>query len=102
MKIYLVTGYSRESYNNSRITLDAFTSKELAQKCANGFDDVTDYLLSVWEIKQAERDEKLSNVSDEEYDEKYEEKVESIYEEYEKYECWDTYYYSVDEIEVIE
>ena len=97
-KIYLVRAYSRESYDDSNFTLDAFVDKSIADKVAAGFDDATDTRINTWIIKQAERDEKLEAISSLESNEL----AQAIYDEYEKYEVyWDTYYYQVYEIDLI-
>src|SRR6478736_10542424 len=97
-KIYLVRAYSRESYDDSNFTLDAFVDKSIADKVAAGFDDATDTRINTWIIKQAERDEKLESISSLESNEL----AQAIYDEYEKYEVyWDTYYYQVYEIDLI-
>src|SRR6478736_5071905 len=100
-KIYLVRAYSRESYDDSNFTLDAFVDKSIADKVAAGFDDATDTRINTWIIKQAERDEKLEAIT---YllDSQYDEQAQVIYDEYEKYEVYyDTYYYQVYEIDLI-
>jgi len=106
-KIYLVLvrAYSRESYDDSNFIVDAFVDKELAKKVANGLDDATDTRINTWIIKQAERDgilEALHNNQQEYSDVEYDAKVQAINDEYEKYEVYfDSYYYTVREIDLI-
>ena len=105
MEIYLLME-SSGSYEDYRcIPIDSFTSEILANKAANGWDDITTILVAESKSKFIERDDKLEVFWDlhdrnEDLNEDEEAELNAIYEEYEKYDYyqWEIPSYSVQKL----